>query len=186
MSRRLLMFCFFFSSRRRHTRFDCDWSSDVCSSDLDQLCLGWPEPKQIAEKLARFTTKDPIELARYTLTLHAGELPAEIGDARVQLDSFVEAVLAELPPEPIHWVNHPIWAYHYPAFHQAREAFLARRAQTKASGEPGDLSERSGAESESLPAASLPAIASTGRGLKQHARQLYYRHFGRAPWLRPL
>src|SRR5688572_13590651 len=25
---------FFISSRRRHTRFDCDWSSDVCSSDL--------------------------------------------------------------------------------------------------------------------------------------------------------
>src|SRR5205085_7856219 len=25
---------FYFSSRRRHTRFDCDWSSDVCSSDL--------------------------------------------------------------------------------------------------------------------------------------------------------
>src|SRR2546430_9869002 len=29
-----LYFFFFFSSRRRHTRFDCDWSSDVCSSDL--------------------------------------------------------------------------------------------------------------------------------------------------------
>src|SRR2546430_13681192 len=29
-----LGWCFFFSSRRRHTRFDCDWSSDVCSSDL--------------------------------------------------------------------------------------------------------------------------------------------------------
>src|SRR5688572_31199210 len=28
---------FFFSSRRRHTRFDCDWSSDVCSSDLRNL-----------------------------------------------------------------------------------------------------------------------------------------------------
>src|SRR3989475_6620142 len=27
---------FFFSSRRRHTRFDCDWSSDVCSSDLSR------------------------------------------------------------------------------------------------------------------------------------------------------
>src|SRR5260370_25324556 len=27
-------FFFFFSSRRRHTRFKCDWSSDVCSSDL--------------------------------------------------------------------------------------------------------------------------------------------------------
>src|SRR5467141_4220308 len=27
---------FFFSSRRRHTRFKCDWSSDVCSSDLQR------------------------------------------------------------------------------------------------------------------------------------------------------
>src|SRR6516165_6686961 len=32
----LIIFIFFFSSRRRHTRFDCDWSSDVCSSDLSQ------------------------------------------------------------------------------------------------------------------------------------------------------
>src|SRR5260370_37631274 len=31
---RLFLFFFFFSSRRRHTRFKCDWSSDVCSSDL--------------------------------------------------------------------------------------------------------------------------------------------------------
>src|SRR3990167_10989119 len=30
---------FFFSSRRRHTRFDCDWSSDVCSSDLGAFAL---------------------------------------------------------------------------------------------------------------------------------------------------
>src|SRR6266568_8885317 len=29
-----LLFFFFFSSRRRHTRWNCDWSSDVCSSDL--------------------------------------------------------------------------------------------------------------------------------------------------------
>src|SRR2546430_3560356 len=33
----LFVFLFFFSSRRRHTRFDCDWSSDVCSSDLRVL-----------------------------------------------------------------------------------------------------------------------------------------------------
>src|SRR2546422_5854862 len=29
-------FCFFFSSRRRHTRCSRDWSSDVCSSDLEE------------------------------------------------------------------------------------------------------------------------------------------------------
>src|SRR5207253_6355191 len=28
--------CFFFSSRRRHTRWPRDWSSDVCSSDLSK------------------------------------------------------------------------------------------------------------------------------------------------------
>src|SRR5260370_31949882 len=33
---------FFFSSRRRHTRFKCDWSSDVCSSDLG-LTLVWDD-----------------------------------------------------------------------------------------------------------------------------------------------
>src|SRR5690606_41090813 len=32
-------FSFFFSSRRRHTRFSRDWSSDVCSSDLEKLYL---------------------------------------------------------------------------------------------------------------------------------------------------
>src|SRR5690554_7376630 len=31
----LFLFFFFFSSRRRHTRCGRDWSSDVCSSDLD-------------------------------------------------------------------------------------------------------------------------------------------------------
>src|SRR3712207_8562556 len=37
---------FFFSSRRRHTRYWRDWSSDVCSSDLQLLILDdWgPEP----------------------------------------------------------------------------------------------------------------------------------------------
>src|SRR5436190_10671215 len=30
----IIFFFFFFSSRRRHTRSLCDWSSDVCSSDL--------------------------------------------------------------------------------------------------------------------------------------------------------
>src|SRR5256885_14720164 len=31
--------CFFFSSRRRHTRLQGDWSSDVCSSDLQHFVI---------------------------------------------------------------------------------------------------------------------------------------------------
>src|SRR5216683_4297522 len=36
-------FLFFFSSRRRHTSSDRDWSSDVCSSDLDALTTEFDE-----------------------------------------------------------------------------------------------------------------------------------------------
>src|SRR6266567_8415428 len=41
---------FFFSSRRRHTRCDCDWSSDVCSSDLDVRWVAM-EAKALLEEM---------------------------------------------------------------------------------------------------------------------------------------
>src|SRR5260370_15657251 len=51
----LLTECFFFfSSRRRHTRFKCDWSSDVCSSDLIERPF-----KEIVG--ARFERRIPVE-----------------------------------------------------------------------------------------------------------------------------
>src|SRR5207248_7966694 len=40
--------CFFFSSRRRHTRSYGDWSSDVCSSDLAHI-----KPLHLARELQR-------------------------------------------------------------------------------------------------------------------------------------
>src|SRR5438034_2385893 len=40
--RYFFFFFFFFSSRRRHTRSLCDWSSDVCSSDLAAAHRGVP------------------------------------------------------------------------------------------------------------------------------------------------
>src|SRR3989454_3830141 len=43
-----LFFCFFFfSSRRRHTRLQGDWSSDVCSSDLDMLERPLPTEQEV-------------------------------------------------------------------------------------------------------------------------------------------
>src|SRR5256886_12948793 len=58
---------FFFSSRRRHTRFDCDWSSDVCSSDLVR-------PDGAVENL-KF-----IEGGHNGVTLHAPKGLALLGD----------------------------------------------------------------------------------------------------------
>src|SRR5260370_36672044 len=42
-------YVFFFSSRRRHTRFKCDWSSDVCSSDLGMRCSGVPNEHHVQD-----------------------------------------------------------------------------------------------------------------------------------------
>src|SRR2546430_6946923 len=70
---------FFFSSRRRHTRFDCDWSSDVCSSDLAQnsanrrnsLLPGTPERQaQNAPRLG--TTAEEVTPADHMIALAIG------------------------------------------------------------------------------------------------------------------
>src|SRR5688500_20241722 len=42
------MCTFFFSSRRRHTRLQGDWSSDVCSSDLPASCTCMPKSTKLA------------------------------------------------------------------------------------------------------------------------------------------
>src|SRR5689334_23650687 len=67
-----LRLSFFFSSRRRHTRWNCDWSSDVCSSDL--ACSPRSEPRFInvtpapdatsAAAIARPAPPQPITAAR--------------------------------------------------------------------------------------------------------------------------
>src|SRR2546430_10155248 len=56
---------FFFSSRRRHTRFDCDWSSDVCSSDLSLLEKReklWIELRFFQEVLEQITSGNRMKL----------------------------------------------------------------------------------------------------------------------------
>src|SRR6266853_6011045 len=70
------MIFFFFSSRRRHTRFDCDWSSDVCSSDLE------------APPRAGWTGRQAVELyvRTYTTMLQSS------GD--IKIDSLVHAHLS--------------------------------------------------------------------------------------------
>src|SRR5215208_7008260 len=57
--------CFFFSSRRRHTRWPRDWSSDVCSSDLDDL---------VAE--VRLRVAQRLDLAAEIVNLKLDAVPA--------------------------------------------------------------------------------------------------------------
>src|SRR5688572_30007431 len=55
---------FFFSGRRRHTSFDCDWSSDVCSSDLAMAEDGRNPTYQASLRAAHFEAKRVQELAQ--------------------------------------------------------------------------------------------------------------------------
>src|SRR5581483_5691672 len=55
---------FFFSSRRRHTRYWRDWSSDVCSSDLPRRAPGLPAPEGPAGRLAGLPAGRPAGAAR--------------------------------------------------------------------------------------------------------------------------
>src|SRR5689334_11458310 len=61
-------FLFFFSSRRRHTRWNCDWSSDVCSSDLARGGLR-RRPAQRARRRGRVRDAEPLvdALGRFAL-----------------------------------------------------------------------------------------------------------------------
>src|SRR2546430_12021863 len=54
----------FYSSRRRHTIFDCDWSSDVCSSDLHERVFGvkpaglWPSEGSVSDETLRIAAEE--------------------------------------------------------------------------------------------------------------------------------
>src|SRR5205085_5853205 len=74
---------FFFSSRRRHTRFDCDWSSDVCSSDLN------------SHRLSRGGVRPTITDANLLLgRLNPNKLLAV--DVPVSLDRIADAFVAHV------------------------------------------------------------------------------------------
>src|SRR5205814_6392748 len=62
-------FCFFFSSRRRHTRCLSDWSSDVCSSDLAQASSATIRASGIPAEAA----KENADVQLVLLALQPGE-----------------------------------------------------------------------------------------------------------------
>src|SRR5436309_11743399 len=101
---------FFFSSRRRHTRFSRDWSSDVCSSDLDLARATRAERINI---LAPIPGKDTvgIELAnsrKVTVTLrellHSPDWDEAKGRAKIPLalgkDVYGKAIVTDLAQMP--------------------------------------------------------------------------------------
>src|SRR5256886_6149862 len=76
----------FFSSRRRHAIFDCDWSSDVCSSDLE---LAVPLPAGYARRPSGEVALDPDEQVQAVIRL-VFRLFDELGTVHAVLRFLVE------------------------------------------------------------------------------------------------
>src|SRR6266478_7477300 len=74
----VLYLFFFFSSRRRHTRFDCDWSSDVCSSDLGEIAADRHARHAVAEARERRGDVPAGELRDLALRRQATEQHGDV------------------------------------------------------------------------------------------------------------
>src|SRR2546422_9594504 len=83
------MLCFFFSSRRRHTRCSRDWSSDVCSSDLSLPTHGDPP----GQKTGGLRISWPASVLTRTT---AKEMPAARGTAYAS-DKFEQVRFRAVP-----------------------------------------------------------------------------------------
>src|SRR5882762_4508042 len=73
-----MAWCFFFSSRRRHTRFQCDWSSDVCSSDLFKTALPMG-----STYLVTVSTQPTSPAQTCTVTNGSGTASANVGNIQI-------------------------------------------------------------------------------------------------------
>src|SRR5262245_11337938 len=85
----------------------------------DQIVLGRPEKKQIAERMVTWVTPYQQHFLKFPLTLHDVDLPPSIDDARTKLRSFVDEVMLHTPPLPSH-IKHSQWEYHWANFQDAR------------------------------------------------------------------
>src|SRR2546426_4841455 len=73
---------FFFSSRRRHTRLQGDWSSDVCSSDLVYLALSinvYLEANVFGVFRLAYSRLGPTEIRILLIALNAGFAVSGVG-----------------------------------------------------------------------------------------------------------
>jgi hypothetical protein len=91
------------------------------------IVRGWPEPSEIARNMITFATPYTKDMARHPLTLHSGELPEGIEDARAKLRAFVDSVFSHLPAVLPSHLGHPQFDYHWSTFMEARHRYLSRR-----------------------------------------------------------
>src|SRR5690625_6012300 len=101
---------FFFSSRRRHTRWPRDWSSDVCSSDLinrepvfaDRIRRQLDLPQELVEARMLLVTSLLFHgLADHLRIRDHGEVPASLTSRSLFVSNLVDSLCALLQTPPL-------------------------------------------------------------------------------------
>src|SRR3712207_7711936 len=103
---------FFFSSRRRHTRYWRDWSSDVCSSDLFVVVL--MVLHVVAVVLDDFVTISPVDAVVPFVSAYR---PLWLGLGAIAFDLLLALVLTSLARQRlgygtwrvVHWLAYLCW-----------------------------------------------------------------------------
>jgi hypothetical protein len=93
----------------------------------DDILPGWPQPVELAERMISWVTPYQRDFARYPLTLHAADVPANVDEGRRMLSAFVNEVMSHVPANLPSHVGHPQWVHHWTGFAAARYQFLSSR-----------------------------------------------------------
>ena len=76
----------------------------------EQLRLGTMDPEEIAADLSRWTTKDQRDCGEFDLILHRNNLPADVNDGQVALNSYYRQVFKRVALKPRNHRDHYIWS----------------------------------------------------------------------------
>src|SRR5256885_17168695 len=100
------MYFFFFSSRRRHTRLQGDWSSDVCSSDLPAptacaaaACGAREKPQNRLRQIGRASCRERVEISVVAVSLKKKKKVKRVGETLMSTETDLTTTS---PP----WTSH--------------------------------------------------------------------------------
>jgi hypothetical protein len=152
--------------------------------------LGWPTVEEIAADWSTFIVQDHLDYGRFSLYLHASDLPVGVEIENKKLGAFVEEIYRALP-KPVDNLNHPFWVQAFPHFQAMRQHVSERigKARQIIFALRRDLATPAGMALDNGSAASArnqPSFSESSHGENlSRVGRLYHRFLGSLPFTKP-